>query len=131
MHINGKKVVDAKAPLRISISKQDAKSGKNKDPAKCAAANAIVRTIADAKSARVHLYRNARQMGALQDARGAEDRNRLLRPRQPRRSMPRANIPSAHPHRPIAWVSATSHQARRAARSAAPTSPGCITRSQA
>lgn len=62
MNINGKKVVDAKAPLRISISRQDAESGKNKDPAKCAAANAIVRTIANAKSARVHLGRTYIEM---------------------------------------------------------------------
>lgn len=57
MRINGKKVVDAKAPLHISISKADAAAGKNKDPAKCAAARAVVRTIADAKGARVHLGR--------------------------------------------------------------------------
>ena len=57
MRINGKKVVDAKGPLRISISKHDAALGKSKDPGKCAAARAIMRTIADAKSARVHLGR--------------------------------------------------------------------------
>lgn len=57
MRINGKKVVDATKSLRISISKQDAKNGKTKDPAKCAAARAIVRILIDAKSARVHLGR--------------------------------------------------------------------------
>ena len=62
MRINGKKVVDAKGPLRISISEKDAALGKTKDPAKCAAARAIVRTIADAKSARVHLGRTYIEM---------------------------------------------------------------------
>ena len=57
MEIAGKKVVDAKKPLRISISKQDATKGKTKDPGACAAARAIVRTVADCKSARVHLGR--------------------------------------------------------------------------
>ena len=57
MEIAGKKVVDAKKPLRISISKADAAKGKTKDPGACAAARAIVRTIADCKSARVHLGR--------------------------------------------------------------------------
>lgn len=57
MEIAGKKVVDAKKPLYISISKADATKGKTKDPAACAAARAIVRTVADAKSARVHLGR--------------------------------------------------------------------------
>ncbi len=57
MRINGKKVVDATKPLHISISKRDATLGKTKDPANCAAARAIVRTIADVKGARVHLGR--------------------------------------------------------------------------
>jgi hypothetical protein len=57
MRINGKRVVDARVNLHISVSKQDARLGKNKDPAKCAAARAIVRTLADAKGARVHLGR--------------------------------------------------------------------------
>lgn len=57
MMINGKRVVDAKASLRISIRERDAASGKTKDPAKCAAARAIVRSIVDAKGARVHLGR--------------------------------------------------------------------------
>lgn len=57
MEIAGKKVVDAKGALRISISKQDASKGKTKDPAACSAARAIVRTIKDCKSARVHLGR--------------------------------------------------------------------------
>ena len=62
MRINGKKVVDAKSPLHISISKYDASMGKSKDPGKCAAARAIVRTIVDAKSARVHLGRTYIEM---------------------------------------------------------------------
>lgn len=57
MKINGKRVVDATKPLHISISKRDAALGKTKDPANCAAARAIIRTIADAKGARVHLGR--------------------------------------------------------------------------
>jgi hypothetical protein len=57
MEIAGKKVIDANKPLHISVSKQDASAGKTKDPGKCAAARAIIRTIADAKSARVHLGR--------------------------------------------------------------------------
>jgi hypothetical protein len=57
MEINGKRVVDAKTPLHISINKQDAAKGKSKDPGGCAAARAIVRTLADANAARVHLGR--------------------------------------------------------------------------
>ena len=57
MRINGKHVVDATKPLRIEISKRDAALGKTKDPGACAAARAIIRTIADVKSARVHLGR--------------------------------------------------------------------------
>lgn len=57
MRINGKRVVDATKALRITVSKRDAATGKTKDPAKCAAANAIVRTLADVNSARVHLGR--------------------------------------------------------------------------
>ena len=57
MRINGKKVVDAKKPLRIIISAADAAGGKTKDPAKCAAARAIIRTLVDVKGARVHLGR--------------------------------------------------------------------------
>ncbi len=57
MEINGKKVVDATRPMKISISKQDAKLGKTKDPGSCAAARAIIRSVVDAKAARVHLGR--------------------------------------------------------------------------
>ena len=57
MEINGKPVVDATEPLHITISERDAALGKTKDPGKCAAARCIVRTIADAKAARVHLGR--------------------------------------------------------------------------
>lgn len=57
MRINGKRVVDAKQTLRITISKRDAALGKTKDPAECAAARAIVRMVQDVKSARVHLGR--------------------------------------------------------------------------
>jgi hypothetical protein len=57
MEINGKRVVDATKPLRISISREDAAKGRTKDPAKCAAARAILRVIPTAKGARVHLGR--------------------------------------------------------------------------
>ncbi len=57
MEIAGKKVVDARKSLKITISPRDAASGKSKDPANCAAARAIIRTVADAKQARVHLGR--------------------------------------------------------------------------
>jgi hypothetical protein len=57
MHINGKRVIDATKPLRISISKADAAGGRTKDSARCAAARAIIRTVANAKAARVHLGR--------------------------------------------------------------------------
>ncbi len=63
MRINGKKVIDAQAPLRISINPRDAAMGKSKDPGKCAAARAILRTIHDAKAARVHLGRTYVEMG--------------------------------------------------------------------
>jgi hypothetical protein len=63
MRINGKKVVDAKRSLKISLSERDAVLGKTKDPAKCAAARAIVRTLSDAKGARVHLGRTYIEMG--------------------------------------------------------------------
>lgn len=57
MEIAGKKVVDAKTSLRISISKEDASRGKLKDPGACAAARAIIRTLKDCKAARIHLGR--------------------------------------------------------------------------
>lgn len=59
MRINGKKVVDASGPLKITITPRDAALGKNKDPGACAAARAIVRGYKDegAKAARVHIGR--------------------------------------------------------------------------
>jgi hypothetical protein len=59
MEIAGKKVVDAKSPLRIEITARDAEMGKTKDPASCAAARAILRGYKSdgVKSARVHLGR--------------------------------------------------------------------------
>lgn len=59
MKINGKKVVDASAPLKITITARDAALGKSKDPASCAAARAIMRGYRHegAKQARVHLGR--------------------------------------------------------------------------
>lgn len=59
MRINGKKVVDASGPLKITITSRDAALGKNKDPGACAAARAIIRGYKDegAKAARVHIGR--------------------------------------------------------------------------
>lgn len=59
MKINGKPVVDATTPLKVTITPRDAALGKNKDPGGCAAARAIVRGYRDegAKAARVHLGR--------------------------------------------------------------------------
>jgi hypothetical protein len=59
MRINGKKVVDASGPLKITITPRDAALGKTKDPGGCAAARAIIRGYRDegAKAARVHLGR--------------------------------------------------------------------------
>lgn len=57
MRIAGKRVVDAVTPLKINISSLDARLGKNKDPGACAAARAIIRSVKDAKGARVHLGR--------------------------------------------------------------------------
>jgi hypothetical protein len=59
MQINGKRVVDASGPLKITITPRDAALGKTKDPGGCAAARAIVRGYRDdgAKAARVHLGR--------------------------------------------------------------------------
>lgn len=59
MYINGKKVVDATKPLRITINERDAALGKTKDPGGCAAARAIIRGYRSegAKGARVHLGR--------------------------------------------------------------------------
>jgi hypothetical protein len=59
MRINGKRVVDASGPLKITITQRDATLGKTKDPGGCAAARAIVRGYRDdgAKAARVHIGR--------------------------------------------------------------------------
>lgn len=59
MQINGKKVVDASGPLKITITPRDAALGKTKDPGGCAAARAIIRGYKDegAKAARVHIGR--------------------------------------------------------------------------
>lgn len=59
MEINGKRVVDATKSLHITISKQDAAKGKNKDPGGCAAALAILRAFKKegVKKTRVHIGR--------------------------------------------------------------------------
>ncbi len=57
MEINGKKVVDAKAPAKIAITERDTKVGANKNPSGCAAALAAMRDIKDCISARVHIGR--------------------------------------------------------------------------
>jgi hypothetical protein len=65
MQINGKKVIDASEPLKITITPRDAALGKTKDPGACAAARAIVRGYRDdgAKAARVHLGRTYVEFG--------------------------------------------------------------------
>lgn len=59
MRINGKKVVDAKKPLKITITARDANGASRRDPGNCAAARAIVRGYREegATGARVHLGR--------------------------------------------------------------------------
>lgn len=57
MEINGKKVVDAKAPAKIAITEHDTKVGANKIPSQCAAALAAMRDVKDCISARVHIGR--------------------------------------------------------------------------
>lgn len=56
MHIRGKPVVDATLPLEIHITPEDVKSGRTKDPSRCAAARAICREM-HAPAARVHVGR--------------------------------------------------------------------------
>lgn len=56
MRIAGKKVVDARGKLTLSITQRDCDKGNTKDPAACAAALALIRQT-HAKSARVHLGR--------------------------------------------------------------------------
>jgi len=55
MEINGKKVVDATKPIRLTITAQDVKNGRTKDPGSCAAAKALIRTQPHCTKARVHL----------------------------------------------------------------------------
>ncbi len=57
MEINGKKVVDAKAPAKIAITAEDVAKGANKNPSGCAAALAAMHDIKDCISARVHIGR--------------------------------------------------------------------------
>lgn len=59
MEINGKKVVDARSPLKIIVTDDDAKKGANKNPSGCAAARAILRSYKEEGviGARVHLGR--------------------------------------------------------------------------
>jgi hypothetical protein len=57
MEIAGKKVVDAKRPAKILITKRDVVAGDNKNPSGCAAALAAKRDVPDCLSARVHIGR--------------------------------------------------------------------------
>jgi hypothetical protein len=57
MEIAGKKVVDAKRPVKIVITERDTKDGDNKNPSSCAAALAAKRDVPDCISARVHIGR--------------------------------------------------------------------------
>jgi len=55
MKIAGKLVEDSQEPLSFTIIEKDAALGNIKDPGGCAAARAIVRSIPNAKAARIHL----------------------------------------------------------------------------
>jgi hypothetical protein len=57
MEIAGKKVVDAKKPAKILITKRDVVVGDNKNPSSCAAAIAAKRDVPECLSARVHIGR--------------------------------------------------------------------------
>ena len=57
MEIAGKKVVDARRPVKIVITERDARIGGNKNPSGCAAALAAKRDIPECISARVHIGR--------------------------------------------------------------------------
>ncbi len=54
MEIAGKKVVDARKPIVIEVTREDCRKGKTRDPAGCAAARSILHTDEKALSARVH-----------------------------------------------------------------------------
>ena len=56
MRINGKKVVDAKKSIMLTINKSDVTNGQVKKPDSCAIALACMRHF-HAKSAKVHLSR--------------------------------------------------------------------------
>lgn len=56
MKIAGTKVVDAKAPISLKITKRDCSTGSLKDPSACAAAKALCR-LSDVKECRVHISR--------------------------------------------------------------------------
>jgi hypothetical protein len=57
MHIDGKKVVDARAGMVLTITKRDCVNGNNRDPGSCAAARALLREVPRCTKARVHLGR--------------------------------------------------------------------------
>lgn len=63
MKIAGLPVVDAKRRITIHISKTDVKNGKNKNPAGCAAALAVMHDIKSCTQARVHLSRTYVKIG--------------------------------------------------------------------
>ena len=55
MEINGKRVVDATKPAKITITPKDIAKGDNKNPSGCAAAVAAQHSIENCISARVHV----------------------------------------------------------------------------
>jgi hypothetical protein len=57
MEINGKKVVDATKPAKITITPKDIAKGDNKNPSGCAAAVAAMHSVENCISARVHVGR--------------------------------------------------------------------------
>ena len=55
MEINGKPVINSKRRILIDISPRDVKKGATRDPGSCAAAQCLMRTVPNIKSARVHM----------------------------------------------------------------------------
>lgn len=61
MRIDGLKVVDAKKPMTLTITKKDVQVGNTKDPAACAAAQCLKR-MPEVEQARVHIGRTYLKM---------------------------------------------------------------------
>lgn len=64
MQINGLKVVDARKPIHITITKSDCAKGATKNPSSCAAALSCMREVPGCTQARIHLGRTYLKMGS-------------------------------------------------------------------